>query len=681
MASQQTIWGIDMGRCALKAIKLRGGEDHMEVIAAEYIEHAKILTQPDANRSELIAAALEKFLSRHDLSKDGVVIAVPGQHTLARFTKLPPVTAKRIPDIVRYEADQQIPFDMDEVIWDYQTFQEEGTPDLEVGIFAMKRELIREHLLHFEQASIEPVVVQSSPLAVYNGALYDGQLGDETTILLDIGSENTDLIIATRETFWTRTVPIGGNHFTEALVKSFKLSFAKAESLKRTAEASKYARQIFQAMRPIFADLVQELQRSIGFYSSTHRDAKVEKIVCMGNAFRLPGLVKYLQQNLGLAVEKIDGFKKASGSVGPDFKEQILSFGVAYGLAIQGLDQGKVNSNLLPMEIAKQVVWRKKRPTFAAAAACLFISGALIWFRYTADMSALAAGAEDNIQSIKSVESAMQIINNGPSAGLSDRGQAILVQNAGNFLKKEMGKLRGQGDRERKETETIIQIQHNKRLVPAIFQVLHESLPAAPGALSGVTTAEDYALAVRSDSTPRALRQEITLHSIHMHFDPDVNLLEWVSLTPVPEPINDPDEVLPAMKITLFCRTPFQGDSNSKYTTAMDFLSKTFLENLRIQGRLPDQGFYFDRVFVNFGGRVEVEGGRKGGGAAGGGFGAGRGGRFGGGLGSGQSGVISSVNPMTLDPLTQEKITEDWEFEIWIDVVMEDYPGDEEDGE
>ena len=86
---------------------------------------------------------------------------------------------------------------MDEVIWDYQTFQQEGLPDIEVGIFAMKRELIREHLLHFEQASIEPIAVQSGPLAIYNAVHYDGLLGKDTTIILDVGAENTDLVIAT----------------------------------------------------------------------------------------------------------------------------------------------------------------------------------------------------------------------------------------------------------------------------------------------------------------------------------------------------------------------------------------------------------------------------------------------------------------------------------------------------
>src|SRR3972149_5376635 len=109
-------------------------------------------------------------------------------------------------------------------------------------------------------------------------------------------------------------------------------------------------------MRPVFADLVQELQRSIGFYSTTHRDTKVEKVVGVGNAFLLPGPQKYLQQNLGMTVDRPEAFKNVVPSPiadQPAFREQLLSFAVAYGLALQGLELTKVTSNLLPTEIAK----------------------------------------------------------------------------------------------------------------------------------------------------------------------------------------------------------------------------------------------------------------------------------------------------------------------------------------
>ncbi|UCE61203.1 MAG: type IV pilus assembly protein PilM [Phycisphaerales bacterium] len=646
MASVQTIWGVDVGRCALKALKLRVAADNsVEIVASDYIEHPKILSQPDADRHELISAAIEKFLSHNDLSKDRVAVSVPGQHTLARFTKLPPVAPKRIPDIVRYEADQQIPFDMDDVIWDYQTFEEEDLPDLEVGIFAMKRELLREHLLHFEQAAIEPVAVQSCPLALYNAARFDGLLSEETTVLLDIGAENADLVIATPTNLWTRTIPIGGNHFTEALVKTFKLSFAKAENLKRTGESSKYRRQILQAMRPILADLVQELQRSIGFYSSTHRDAQIDKAVTTGNATKLPGLQKYLQQNLGVKVERVGGFRKVTPNAAAKdetLSEQIQSFTVAYGLALQGLELAKITSNLLPTEIAKQVVWRKKRPAFAAAAACLVLAGGVIWFRQTADMRALAG---------------------------SQPGRIFLDEY--NELKEELNEVLEQGQEEREAAETLVELQRNKAFVPKLLRLVHSSLPEPEGALDGAGTLDEYLKAV-PNAPPRAQRKQIFFESVLVQFEDDLNAYEWMPVGEEEVPIIPPsDAELPGIKIEIECRTPNAGGPK--------FIREEFMDRLKANGRQAGTGYFIDRVYLIEGEKISAsldeDSGSRGG--------ALRGGRPAGVLPGGtQSGVVSTdLNPESVDVITGESIRDDWRFLIWADVILEDYPEADEEGE
>ncbi len=651
MAVAQTIWGIDLGRCALKAIKLRSaGDGKVEILAHDYVEHAKILSQPDADRPALIAAALEKFLSRNDITKDQIVVSVPGQHTLARFTKLPPVQPKRIPDIVRYEADQQIPFDMDEVIWDYQTFQEEGAPDIEVGIFAMKRELIREHLLHFEQAAIEPIGVQAGPLAVYNGVVFDSLMAKDTTIILDIGAESTDLIIGTPNNLWTRTINIGGNSLTETLVKSFKLSFAKAENLKRTAATSKYARQIFQAMRPVFADLVQELQRSFGYYSSMHREAKFEKVIAVGNAMLLPGLQKYLQQNLGLTVDKPESFRNATATApaGSQLAEQHPSFWVAYGLALQGAELTKVTSNLLPTEIAKQVVWRKKRPAFAAAAACLLLSGGIMWFRYTTDSSVIAAsslGADDvNVKP----DQALPIIEDGPGSGQSDRAHAATILQAAEQMKKQYTAIASQGKSEQEEMEKIDGLMKNKAVIPAIFQVIHESLPKQK---APVRTAADYAAAAAA--TPRAQREEITIQELSTEYKADVNEPAWEkSLIDVPPRTEKDDEVVPGLIVEIICSTPNSG--------GQQFVKSTFVDALRTNGRKPGTGFYIDRVWITQGGKGELP--KRGG------------------VGShqGRPDSADEKSAKDFDPVTGESAAEDWVYRIWADVIFKDFAPPEE---
>ena len=378
MARAKSVWGIDIGQCALKALKLSDADGKFQVDAFEVIEHPENLRGPDVDRSEVFVHALNQFLARNDVSNSNVAVAVPGQSSFMRFVKLPPVEPKRIPSIVKFEAEQQIPFPIDEVIWRWQTFHDPDSPDVEVGIFAMKRMEIAEMLATMSFANLKVDMVQMAPLALYNFMCVDGQLAsDGATLLADVGADKTDLVVADGPRIWTRTIQIGGNNFTEALVRAFKLSFGKAESLKRTAATSKYARQVFQAMRPVFADLVQEIQRSIGYYTSLHRESRFKRVLGLGNGFRLPGLQKFLQQNLNIPVVKIDNYNLttlAPELSEPTFAEDALSFGVAYGLAVQGLGESKVSTNLLPDEVVRKRLWDSKKPWFAAAAAAVLVA-------------------------------------------------------------------------------------------------------------------------------------------------------------------------------------------------------------------------------------------------------------------------------------------------------------------
>ena len=398
MATAKTVWALDIGQCALKALKLQNIEGELQVDAFEIIEHAHILSEPDVDRRQLIRASLETFLSRNSIGGSTLAVAVPGQSSLTRFVKLPPVETKKIPDIVRFEAEQQIPFPIEDVIWRWQTFHDPDSPDVEVGIFAMKQQDVADMLDHFTDVSLSVDLVQMAPLALYNFMTCDGQLADDgATLLADIGTNKTDLVVADGARVWTRTIQIGGGNFTEALIRAFKLSFAKAEKLKRAAATSKYARQVFQAMRPVFADLTQEIQRSIGYYTSLHRDTRFKRLVGLGNGFRLPGLQKFLEQNLNLSVVRVDSYNNltlSSAVNAPVFNENVLSFAVAYGTALQGVRDTPVETNLLPDVIVRQRIWAKKRPWFIAAAAVILAALAGPLYRARTDRSALARGQD-----------------------------------------------------------------------------------------------------------------------------------------------------------------------------------------------------------------------------------------------------------------------------------------------
>ena len=405
MPAYETVWGIDVGQCALKALKLRSVDGQLRVEGFDIIEHPKMLSQAEADRDQLILNALEQFLARNNLAGCRVVVAAPGQSGFTRFVKLPPVEPKQVPQIVRFEAEQQIPFDINEVIWRWQAFTDPDSPDIEVGIFAMKRTDVGDALARFAEAGITVDVVQMAPLALYNFMTFDGQVSEEgATLLVDVGADKTELVVADGPRVWTRTVQLGGNNFTAALVKAFKLSFGKAEKLKRAAATSKYAPQIFKAMQPVFAELVQEISRSIGYYTSLHRESRFVRVVGLGNGFRLPGLQTFLERNLNIPVVRLDSYNKLPPSAtvnAPAFTENVLSFAVAYGLALQGLGLTRIHTSLLPEEIARQRLWARKRPWFAAAGALILAALAGVTWRAYADASALDPSASPAVREVK----------------------------------------------------------------------------------------------------------------------------------------------------------------------------------------------------------------------------------------------------------------------------------------
>ena len=235
-AGTRTVWALDVGNSSLKALRLRQAGDNIEVVALDYIEHSKILSageiSPD-EKSAIIGETLSTFVGRNELGKDEVAISVPGQTSFARFIKLPPVEPKRIPEIVKFEAVQQIPFDINEVEWDWQLMPKADSPDTEVGIFAIKNELVSGVLESFGVENMRVTTVQMAPMALYNYAHFDRSDIDpsdkKAVVVLDMGDDNTNLVICTASTVWQRCIPLGGNAFTNAIAAAFKLDFAKGQ--------------------------------------------------------------------------------------------------------------------------------------------------------------------------------------------------------------------------------------------------------------------------------------------------------------------------------------------------------------------------------------------------------------------------------------------------------------------
>jgi type IV pilus assembly protein PilM len=411
VADQNAVWGIEIGQAGLKAIRVERDRDSDELIATnfDYIAHPKILNQPDAIPDELIRDAMKTFTSRNKIENEMVAISLPGANALSRFIKLPPVESSRIAEIVKYEARQQIPFPLEEVIWDFQpvgTGTTEGTFTLEaeIGLFAMKRDQVMKNLRPFLEKKIEVELIQIAPLALFNFLYFDvlkldpkadANPTNENILIMDMGTDSTTLIVTNGYKIWTRNIPMGGNHFTRALTKEMKLTFAKAEHLKINATRSPDPRAVFQAMKGVFTEYAAEVQKSINFFAGANRESKIVKVIGVGGAFNMSGLQKYLEQHLqSYPVERVDKFSRLVGDSvinAPLFKENISTFIVPYGLAIQQLKKTSIRTTLLPPEIANERLVRQKKPWAVVAAAGLLAGLSLSAVGYASTYSAVAS--------------------------------------------------------------------------------------------------------------------------------------------------------------------------------------------------------------------------------------------------------------------------------------------------
>ncbi|MFP6769258.1 MAG: type IV pilus assembly protein PilM, partial [Planctomycetaceae bacterium] len=479
MADSQDVWGIEIGQAGLKAIQLRYAEGADQVLAMDYdyVPFPKILSQPDAIPAELIPEALDTFLERKDVLGAKVAISVPGPTSLARFINLPPVESNKVAEIVKYEAKQQIPFDLDEVIWDYQKISGSVDEDsgymlnAEVGLFAMKRDQVFETLQPFLDKGLEIDLVQIAPLALHNFVCYD-QMGvriddepidgEEYTIVLDMGTDNTTLLITNGVKIWIRNVPLGGNHFTRALTKDMKLTFSKAEHLKCNATRAPDPRAVFKALRPVFDDYVSEIQRSIGYFSSVNREAKISKVLGVGNGFKLAGLQKFLQQSLrDMEVERTETLQAAIGEKvlnASMFQDNILTFAVPYGLALQAMELTRVHTTLLPREIARARTIRKKKP-WAVVAASLLLAGLAV--------DVLPRGCVDHSVRNPGVVAAAQKSNK--------------VVDGFNQTKSNFDGQKGVFTGEISRQQTLLGGSDRRDLVPEVFRAINECLPRDVG--------------------------------------------------------------------------------------------------------------------------------------------------------------------------------------------------------
>ncbi|MCX7916321.1 MAG: pilus assembly protein PilM, partial [Verrucomicrobiae bacterium] len=233
MLGADRILALDIGAATVKLAEFEASKTHALRLLS--FNHADLGLDPEKeeNRKPLTISTIRNLLREKNIRTRRVIFSVSGQSVFTRFVKLPPVDESKVVQIIRYEAQQNVPFPIEEVIWDYQLVGSTQEGEIEVVLLAIKSDIIEELNDAVESAGLRTRMVDVAPMALYNAVRYNyGEL-DGCTMVVDIGARTTNLLFIERNRLFSRAIPIAGNAITQNIASEFGISFLEAEQLKK----------------------------------------------------------------------------------------------------------------------------------------------------------------------------------------------------------------------------------------------------------------------------------------------------------------------------------------------------------------------------------------------------------------------------------------------------------------
>lgn len=363
MLGSNTFLGIDIGTNTIKVVEMERGKNAPVLLnyAISPIPGIEALDdQKLSEKNDKTFNILKSILKEKKMKAATAAISISNRTVFTRFVKMPFSDPKKLERLVHFEAQQQIPFPLEDVSWDYQIVGRNQELEFEILIAAIKNELLEQQYESFNRISVEPVIFDVGSLSTYN-ALFNGHIKpEEKVIILDIGFSPTTMIIHQPEGYWVRTLSFSSYAITQTLMQEFNISYEEAESLKykgfiiSDSMATKNEEDVNYKINSIITQhvkkLYMEITRSLSFYKTQFSDIEIDRIILCGGGCRLDDLKLYLSSKFKVSVDyayPIQSIELSKNMNIHDFQEVSYLFCEAIGLALRGIQPCKVELNLL----------------------------------------------------------------------------------------------------------------------------------------------------------------------------------------------------------------------------------------------------------------------------------------------------------------------------------------------
>jgi type IV pilus assembly protein PilM len=357
----------------------------------------EILAVPanESARNAQIAAALREMLAALGSKGGAVNYATAAQSVFARFVKLPAVEEEKIERIIAFEAQQNVPFPIDEVIWDYQLVGGGADEQIQVVLVAIKEDLLEGINGAVESAGLRTSIVCVATMALYNAFRYNYSDLPGCSLLVDIGARTTNLLFIEPGKIFSRSVAIGGASVSSAIAKEFGEPFGAAEFRKKrdgfVSLGGAYAEpsdpdvaRVSKIVRGTMTRLHAEMMRSISHYRAQQQGNSPARLYLCGGSTSTAYMREFFQEKLQVPVEFFNPLRNVAVSDRVDASDVARSahlLGELTGLALRSATTCPMELNLRPQSVVRRQEMERRRPFFVLAAAC-FVVGLLAWGIY-----------------------------------------------------------------------------------------------------------------------------------------------------------------------------------------------------------------------------------------------------------------------------------------------------------
>lgn len=334
--------GLDIGSHTIKLIEMgKDGSNYTLLSAGSIVTPPKALTSNLETDQDALAETIKQLMKQIGARTRDVNISLPESLVFTRVIEVPQLTTKELASAIRWEAEQYIPLPLDQVNIDFSILRnskETGSNKMDVLLVASPKTLIDKYLTILDRAELNPIGAETEIISTCRAFIRSVQTV-RTVMIISLGAQTTDLaILRAGMLSFTRSISAGGEALSRALIQGLDFNQLQAEEFKKTygLEKDKLEGKIVEAVKPIMDTIISETKRAVAFYQEKFKDEHVEVILISGGTAKLPGMVPYIAEAMGIEVQIGNpwlGVKKDSRFAILDTEG--ATFSVAVGLAMR----------------------------------------------------------------------------------------------------------------------------------------------------------------------------------------------------------------------------------------------------------------------------------------------------------------------------------------------------------